>query len=290
VRTLALVVEYDGSGYSGFARQAEAPSIAAELETALATLLGHPVRLVAAGRTDAGVHATGQVVSLTTESDFRIERLPIAVSALVFAADNSVLSAHQFDRLKRELDDTYTGAANAGRPMLLEGGLDWKPMSLTPKDMDFLEAKHTAAREIALAFGVPPMLLGALRFTLAAVPDSSSHHLAAQVAAVRIQVAGQVSSDDLQQAGHRLGLLKLDAIQQQQLTAEVLRAALACVLASGTGGGTGGGRLLGCEFSERALRFGLERTYRAQAQLAPDRSRRIELVDQANNVRPRTWS
>jgi HK97 family phage portal protein len=42
----------------------------------------------------------------------------------------------------------------------LEGGIDWKAMSLTPKDMDFLEAKHTAAREIALAFGVPPMLLG----------------------------------------------------------------------------------------------------------------------------------
>jgi hypothetical protein len=66
----------------------------------------------------------------------------------------------QFDRLKRELDETYVGTANAGRPMLLEGGLDWKAMSLTPKDMDFLEAKHTAAREIALAFGVPPMLLG----------------------------------------------------------------------------------------------------------------------------------
>jgi HK97 family phage portal protein len=80
--------------------------------------------------------------------------------ALVYSADNNVLSGQQFDRLKRELDDTYTGAANAGRPMLLEGGVDWKAMSLTPKDMDFLEAKHTAAREIALAFGVPPMLLG----------------------------------------------------------------------------------------------------------------------------------
>jgi HK97 family phage portal protein len=68
--------------------------------------------------------------------------------------------AQQFDRLKRELDETYIGTRNAGRPMLLEGGLDWKAMSLTPKDMDFLEAKHTAAREIALAFGVPPMLLG----------------------------------------------------------------------------------------------------------------------------------
>jgi phage portal protein BeeE len=43
--------------------------------------------------------------------------------------------------------------------MVLEGGLDWKTMSLSPKDMDFMEAKHSAAREIALAFGVPPMLL-----------------------------------------------------------------------------------------------------------------------------------
>ncbi len=81
--------------------------------------------------------------------------------ALVYSGpDGAVLSDQQFDRLKRELTDTYQGAANAGRPLLLEGGLDWKAMSLTPKDMDFLEAKHAAAREIALAFGVPPMLLG----------------------------------------------------------------------------------------------------------------------------------
>ena len=44
--------------------------------------------------------------------------------------------------------------------MLLEGGLDWKPFGLSPADMDFVEAKHVASREIALAFGVPPMLLG----------------------------------------------------------------------------------------------------------------------------------
>ncbi|MGB3446734.1 MAG: phage portal protein [Xanthobacteraceae bacterium] len=81
--------------------------------------------------------------------------------ALVYSGpEGAVLSDDQFHRLKRELTDTYQGAANAGRPLLLEGGLDWKAMSLTPKDMDFLEAKHTAAREIALAFGVPPMLLG----------------------------------------------------------------------------------------------------------------------------------
>ena len=58
------------------------------------------------------------------------------------------------------IDEQFSGAGNAGRPMLLEGGLDWKEMSLNPKDMEFLEGKHSAARDIALAFGVPPQLLG----------------------------------------------------------------------------------------------------------------------------------
>ncbi len=80
--------------------------------------------------------------------------------ALVYSAARGNLSDEQFERLKRELEAHYQGAANAGRPLLLEGGLDWKGLSLSPKDMDFVEAKHIAAREIALAFGVPPMLLG----------------------------------------------------------------------------------------------------------------------------------
>ena len=70
------------------------------------------------------------------------------------------LSDRQFDKLRSELDESFRGAANAGRPMLLDGGLSWQSMSLTPKDMDFIEAKAVAAREIALAFGVPPLLLG----------------------------------------------------------------------------------------------------------------------------------
>ncbi|MBL4871512.1 MAG: phage portal protein, partial [Robiginitomaculum sp.] len=70
------------------------------------------------------------------------------------------LSDEQFDRLKLELESSHAGARAAGRPLLLEGGLDWKPMSLSPADMDFINARREAAREIALAFGVPPMLLG----------------------------------------------------------------------------------------------------------------------------------
>jgi HK97 family phage portal protein len=81
--------------------------------------------------------------------------------ALVYAGpEGAHLTDAQFDRLKQELEENFSGAENAGRPLLLEGGLDWKALSLSPKDMDFAESKAGAAREIALAFGVPPLLLG----------------------------------------------------------------------------------------------------------------------------------
>jgi HK97 family phage portal protein len=80
--------------------------------------------------------------------------------ALVYSVAQGNLSAEQFERLKDELEHGFSGAANAGRPMVLEGGLDWKTIAMSPRDMDFIEAKNSAAREIALAFGVPPMILG----------------------------------------------------------------------------------------------------------------------------------
>ncbi len=80
--------------------------------------------------------------------------------ALVYGGSGPGLTPEQFDRLKAQLEEEQSGPRNAGRPLLLEGGLDWKPMSLTPADMDFREAREGAAREIALALGVPPMLLG----------------------------------------------------------------------------------------------------------------------------------
>jgi HK97 family phage portal protein len=80
--------------------------------------------------------------------------------ALVYGGADGRMTPEQFERLKAELEDGFQGPRRAGRPLLLEGGLDWKPLSLSPKDMDFIEARNGAAREIALAFGVPPMLLG----------------------------------------------------------------------------------------------------------------------------------
>ncbi len=80
--------------------------------------------------------------------------------ALIVSGDDGRLDETQFERLRAQLGDMHAGAANAGRPLLLEGGLDWKPMALSPADMDFTQARREAAREIALALGVPPLLLG----------------------------------------------------------------------------------------------------------------------------------
>ena len=76
------------------------------------------------------------------------------------ADGQSMLTPDQYDRLVGEMEAHHQGARNAGRPMLLEGGLDWKPMGFSPSDMEFQKTKEAAAREIATAFGVPPMLLG----------------------------------------------------------------------------------------------------------------------------------
>jgi serine/threonine-protein kinase PknG len=159
---------------------------------------------------------------------------------------------------------------------------------------------------------------------LAAVPETSSHYVTAQIAAVRARISGQdparLAPADLQEAGRRLERLRLDTQRQQSLAIEILDVALAWVTSSSTAGSStagsnaagsnaaassapggsatggsatggsapGGERLLDCDLNERALRFGLEKSYRALARLTSRDDRRIELVDLANDVRPRT--
>jgi serine/threonine-protein kinase PknG len=160
-------------------------------------------------------------------------------------------------------------------------------------DRSYISAAFGAARA-CLAGGDRPAAIAAV----AAVPETSSHHAAAQIAAVRLLVAAgdKVSGSDVHEADGRLVKLSLDDLRREQLTVEILHAALDLV-SDGTARGTpqagasaGYARILGCEPNERALRFGLERGYRALASLTPDPARKVELVDMANVIRPRTWT
>jgi HK97 family phage portal protein len=73
---------------------------------------------------------------------------------------DNILQDKQYKRLQQEIEAKFTGTHNAGKPMLLEGGFKWQSLSMTQEELEFLESKNSVAREIALGFGVPPMLLG----------------------------------------------------------------------------------------------------------------------------------
>lgn len=81
-------------------------------------------------------------------------------SGALTVKDGGTLADENFNRLKAQIEEQYSGSTNAGRPMLLEGGLEWQQMGLSPSDMGIIESKFASARDVALAFGVPPQLLG----------------------------------------------------------------------------------------------------------------------------------
>jgi tRNA pseudouridine38-40 synthase len=118
VTTVRLDIEYDGSGFRGWARQLGMRTVQEEIETALATVLREPVELTVAGRTDAGVHARGQVASFVTAAEVpgdlvrRVNGLgprDIAVTAVSAAEDG-------FDARRDALSRSYRYRLLTRRP------------------------------------------------------------------------------------------------------------------------------------------------------------------------------
>ncbi|MDR2267885.1 MAG: phage portal protein [Holosporaceae bacterium] len=70
------------------------------------------------------------------------------------------LTDEQREQLRTDLQSAYVGSKNAGKIMVLEGSFEWKEMGLSPKDLDFDVGKTVTSKEIALAFGIPPSMLG----------------------------------------------------------------------------------------------------------------------------------
>jgi tRNA pseudouridine38-40 synthase len=83
VRTLKMVLQYEGTGFHGFQRQGDKRTVQSEVESALASVFGHVVRVAGAGRTDAGVHALGQVISTTCSGTIPTAQIAAAANSLL---------------------------------------------------------------------------------------------------------------------------------------------------------------------------------------------------------------
>ncbi len=81
MRNIRLTIEYDGKDFDGWQKQPKKLNIQGEIERAIEELTGQKVELIASGRTDAGVHALGQVANFKTSSDFPVEKFPIAINS-----------------------------------------------------------------------------------------------------------------------------------------------------------------------------------------------------------------
>jgi serine/threonine-protein kinase PknG len=280
----------------------------ADPATVVAILRGAPVRTpeVALRLIRALVEA-GDTAGATAELDALA--LPAADWRRDWSAGLIALAAGQAPQAQAAFDKVYgalpgepaaqLGLAAAGELAGDRDGASLRYLRVWRVDHGFVSA----------AFGLSRMLLaaggrdGAVGI-LDEVPDSSSQHIAAQIAAVRARLSGEpgtLSEADLVDASTRLERLRLDEQRRAGLAIEMFRSALAWLgvnapIAMPTVGPIPRqrplppmvGRVLGQALREREVRFGLERAYRLLATLEPDPHARYALVDEANAVRPRT--
>ena len=138
-QTIVLGVEYDGGAFHGFQSQKHASSVQDALESAISRVANERVRIVAAGRTDAGVHATGQVVSFRTSAERPLDAWRRGVSSLtpdtigiVWACARESFHA-RYDALWRRYVYLYSDAA--AKPVIHRGLVAWCRTRLDPERM-----------------------------------------------------------------------------------------------------------------------------------------------------------
>ena len=137
---VALGLEYDGGEYHGFQAQRGVRTVQATLETALSEVAGEPIRVTAAGRTDAGVHATQQVVSFSTHAERPLEAWRRGVNSLMDDAVSVTWSRRAADGFNARFDAiarryVYIFHESETAPALLRGKVAWSRESLDERAM-----------------------------------------------------------------------------------------------------------------------------------------------------------
>src|SRR4051794_6409427 len=143
-----LTIEYDGTPFAGWQWQDDAPSVQRTLTEAIAAFCGHAVKVAGAGRTDAGVHALGQVAHVDLDKDWRADRVRDAVNAHLRPHPVAVLSAEKaaddFDaRFSAKKRHYLYRIVNRRADLALERTRAWR----VPRRLD-VEAMSTAAQEL----------------------------------------------------------------------------------------------------------------------------------------------
>ena len=143
-----LTIEYDGTPFAGWQWQDDAPTVQRALTDAIAAFCGHPVKVAGAGRTDAGVHAFGQVAHVDLEKDWRVDRVRDAINAYLRPHPVAVLSAEKmpdgFDaRFSAKKRHYLYRIANRRPDLALERSRAWR----VPRRLN-VEAMHEAAQRL----------------------------------------------------------------------------------------------------------------------------------------------
>ena len=143
-----LTIEYDGTPFAGWQWQDDAPSVQRALAGAIEAFCGHPVKVAGAGRTDAGVHALGQVAHVDLEKDWRVDRVRDAVNAHLRPHPVAILVA---DRAADDFNARTSATRrhylyriiNRRADLALERTRAWR----VPRRLD-AEAMHAAAQRL----------------------------------------------------------------------------------------------------------------------------------------------
>jgi len=163
-----LIVEYDGTGFSGFQFQPQERTVAGTLEEALSQIMDVPVKVTAAGRTDAGVHAVGQVISFTGRAGFPIERLALALNSALpqdLSVRDAAVTGADFSARLSALDRSYTYVVfNRAEPSAV--ARRWSAFEHRPLDLDAMRcaaADLVGTHDFVTFCGVLPERGGTVR-------------------------------------------------------------------------------------------------------------------------------